>query len=64
MTRMLPADQMICPECGGIAESDSVDVGVGLMVRGNFNCPCGWELDADGKMNVGSYEDYFLPQTK
>lgn len=53
---------MRCPECGGIAESDSVDVGVGLYVRGNFACPCGWEYEADGKMNVGSYADYFPDQ--
>lgn len=53
-------DQMRCPECGGIAESDSVDVGVGLIVRGNFACLCGWELEADGKMNVADYGDYFI----
>lgn len=41
----LLADQMICPKCGGIAESESVDVGVGLIVRGNFSCVCGWEID-------------------
>lgn len=38
-------DQMLCPNCGGTAESDSVDIGVGLMVRGNFHCDCGWEID-------------------
>jgi hypothetical protein len=38
------ADRMKCPACGGIAESDSVDVGVGLIVRGNFSCECGWEI--------------------
>lgn len=38
-------DKMICPTCGRIAESDSVDVGVGLIVRGNFACECGWEID-------------------
>lgn len=55
----LPADMMICPECGGKAYSDSVDVGVGLIVRGNFECECGWEIGADGKTNVAAYEDYF-----
>ena len=40
----LPADHMICPACGAIAESDSVDVGVGTIVRGNFSCLCGWEI--------------------
>ena len=53
------ADQMTCPECGGIAESESVDVGVGLVVRGDFVCPCGWESEADGRMNVGTYDDWF-----
>lgn len=38
-------DQMRCPACGGIAESDSVDIGVGLLVRGNFSCECGWDID-------------------
>ncbi len=41
----LLADQMRCPKCGEIAVSDSVDVGVGLIVRGNFACACGWEID-------------------
>lgn len=42
----LPPDQMRCPRCGDIAESDSVDIGVGLMIRGNFDCnSCGWEID-------------------
>lgn len=56
----LASDQMHCPECGCIATSDSVDVGVGLIVRGNFECRCGWEYDADGKMNVAAYEDWFV----
>lgn len=59
----MPHDQMICPECGGRAYSDSVDVGVGLYVRGNFECAaCGWEYEADGMMRVGSYADYFPDQ--
>lgn len=58
MTR-LRDDQMRCPSCGGIATSDSVDVGVGLYVAGNFSCSCGWELEAEGKLNVVSYDDYF-----
>lgn len=41
----LAADQIRCPACGDIAESESVDVGVGLYVRGNFSCACGWEID-------------------
>lgn len=53
-------DQMHCPECGDIAESESVDVGVGLYVRGNYECRCGWEYEADGRMNVASYSDYFV----
>lgn len=53
-------DQMICPECGSIAESESVDVGVGLYIRGNYECACGWEYEADGRMNVETYNDYFV----
>jgi hypothetical protein len=41
---MMP-DEMKCPNCGHTAHSDSVDVGIGLMVRGNFHCDCGWEID-------------------
>lgn len=48
-----------CPECGARAESESIDVGVGLYIQGNFICACGWESDADGKMNVSAYSDYF-----
>lgn len=41
-------DQMICPNCGAIAESDSVDIGVGLQVRGNFHCyACEWSMPQD-----------------
>ncbi len=60
MSRNLPLDQMVCPECGGIAESDSADIGVGLMVRGNFACLCGWAIETDGMMRVESYDDYFV----
>lgn len=38
-------DQMLCPQCQTLLECDSVDVGVGLVVRGNFTCDCGWEID-------------------
>lgn len=53
-------DRMDCPECGGNAYSDSVDVGVGIYIAGNFMCACGWESDADGRTNVASYADYFV----
>jgi len=43
--RSLRSDQMNCPACGGIAECESVDVGVGLVLRGDFACECGWEID-------------------
>ena len=56
----LPSYQMRCPECGNIATSDHVDVGVGFYVQGNFECVCGWESDADGRMNVACYEDYLI----
>lgn len=54
------ADQMRCSECGEIANSESVDVGVGLYIKGDYTCRCGWEYDADGKMNVAAYADYFV----
>lgn len=57
-TRPLRADEMVCPECGKIAVCESVDVGVGLVIRGDFSCECGWHIDADGMMNVGSPDDY------
>jgi hypothetical protein len=58
----LRADQLRCPECGGIVEAESVDVGVGLVINdeGGFICPCGWNSNADGRMNVASYDDYFI----
>lgn len=56
---MTKADQMICPDCGLVAECESVDVGVGLYITGHFLCDCGWESDSDGKFNVAAYEDYF-----
>ena len=60
MMRTLRADEMICPECGAIAISESVDVGVGLYAKGDFYCyVCGWEYAADGRMNVETYGDYF-----
>lgn len=35
---------MKCPNCDdGIAECDTVDISVGTMERGNFQCEdCGW----------------------
>lgn len=36
---------MTCPACGGVAECESVDVGVGLVLRGDFSCECGWVID-------------------
>ncbi|RJG46524.1 hypothetical protein [Mesorhizobium sp. DCY119] len=50
---------MPCAECGKQAESDSVDVGVGLYIAGNYQCECGWEYGADGKARVGTYDDWF-----
>ena len=50
---------MKCPECAGTAESDAVDVGVGLYIAGNYWCECGWEITADGKANVATYDDWF-----
>lgn len=60
--RTLASWQMYCPDCGAVAESDHVDVGVGVIVRGNFACDCGWEYEADGRKNVGSYDDWFVDE--
>lgn len=42
---------MICPSCGGMAESDTVDIGVGTLVRGNYHCEgCNWtKVPGDGQ---------------
>lgn len=41
-------DEMICPSCGSITVSDSVDIGVGIQVRGNFHCKCcEWDMPED-----------------
>jgi hypothetical protein len=46
--------QMICPQCGGIAESDTVDIGVGVQVRGNFHCEgCDWSVDPPNDSDLG-----------
>lgn len=58
--RGLPAHMMVCVECGEYACCESVDVGVGFYVDGNYVCRCGWESDADGRMNVASYADYYI----
>lgn len=36
---------MKCPNCGATAESEAVDVGVGLYIKGDYACPrCDWDL--------------------
>jgi hypothetical protein len=55
---------MKCPACGDVAESDSVDVGVGLLVRGNFACACGWEIDGPedfGFVREDELDNVFAP---
>lgn len=56
----LPADMMPCPECGSIAYCESVDVGVGLYIDGEYECRCGWCSGGDGMMRVAAYDDYFI----
>lgn len=37
------SDKMACPQCGGVAECESVDVGVGIYLHPDgFSCHCGW----------------------
>jgi|GEM_PF-2367875 len=50
---------MKCPECGGTAEAECVDVGVGLYISNEYECPCGYNSAADGRMNVSTYDDWF-----
>lgn len=50
---------MKCPECGGTAEAECVDVGVGLYISEEYECPWGYSSAADGRMNVGAYDDWF-----
>lgn len=53
-------DQMICPDCGQIAESDSADIGVGTLVRGNFHCDaCGWAKPVDEQIGLIEDDDPF-----
>lgn len=55
---------MPCPECGGTAEAECVDVGVGLYINDEYECPCGWNLSADGRANVATYDDWFPDLTR
>jgi len=44
-----------CPQCGAVAECDLVDIGVGLMERGNWRCEdCGW---AEEPVDLGLLTD-------
>lgn len=51
------AEFMTCPACGGTAESDAVDVGVGMIIRGNYACACGWEIDGPEDYGFVGMED-------
>ncbi|RWO20685.1 hypothetical protein [Mesorhizobium sp.] len=53
---------MKCKECGGTAEAECVDVGVGLYISDEYICACGWNSSADGRMNVDSYADWFVEE--
>lgn len=49
----LNVGEMRCPDCGGVAESDVVDIGVGVQVRGNFRCPCGFAIEPPTEHDLG-----------
>lgn len=53
---------MRCPECGGVAEAECVDIGVGIYIKDEYECSCGYNSAADGRANVGSYDDWFADQ--
>lgn len=42
---------MECPECGRTVEAESVDVGVGLYIKDEWACVCGWEMY--GRLDFG-----------
>lgn len=53
---------MLCPACSGRAECESVDVGVGLYLRGDYHCDCGWEIDGPEDFGfVGMDDRPFAP---
>lgn len=54
---------MKCPECGGVAEAECVDVGVGLYIKDEYECSCGYNSAADGRANVATYDDWFPDQS-
>jgi hypothetical protein len=53
---------MTCPMCGGLAESDCVDVGVGLYIAGNYHCgKCDWDIDGPVQPELKMDERPFAP---
>lgn len=50
---------MKCPECGGVAEAECVDAGVGLCIKDEYECSCGYNSAAEGRANVATYDDWF-----
>lgn len=55
---------MKCPACGGIAESEAVDVGVGLYIKGDYACHrCDWDLGGPTDYGfVGMEDREFSPE--
>lgn len=53
---------MKCPMCGGRAECEAVDVGVGLYLRGDYCChACGWDIDGPVQPELSMDERPFAP---
>ena len=54
---------MECPSCGDKAESEAVDVGVGLCIKGDYACRCGWEIFSESDFGfVKMMDREFCPE--
>ena len=52
------AQFMTCPNCGARAECESVDVGVGLYLKGDYACHrCDWEINGPNDFGFVGMED-------
>ena len=53
------SDKEVCPNCGDMAEADSVDVGVGVYVNyDTMHCvTCGWAPDGPDDFGFVTLEE-------
>lgn len=50
-----------CPECGGTAACEAVDVGVGVYLHGPYVCACGWDSETSPAPTLTMEERPFIP---